>query len=197
MRKMRQKRSLPSSLHLLIAPKRRFRRALLCKHFTCLLWRSETIHLLLRRQSRDFFITAVVYHQRRRIQEQYNKKGSQVNSLKNTTLYNCSCKLHPCYHSLILAELANDLTIIIVTVDVQKQRPFKELSLTLIHAILDPCCSRSHPRILTVAWCADLMLVNVLRLFCPFIKMLTFYAFICSCHIWLLGNIRNCVTEIE
>lgn len=42
-KKMRHKRRLPSSSHLLIAPERGFRRPLLCKRFTCLLSRLGTI----------------------------------------------------------------------------------------------------------------------------------------------------------
>lgn len=49
-RKMRHKGRLPSYSHLLIAPKRGFSRPLLCKRFTCLLSRSETIHSLRRQQ---------------------------------------------------------------------------------------------------------------------------------------------------
>lgn len=61
-RKMRHERRLPSSSHLPVAPKRGFSRPLLCKRFTCLLCRSETIHSVLRHYSTDFFITTAVTH---------------------------------------------------------------------------------------------------------------------------------------
>lgn len=81
-RKMRHERRLPSSSHLLIAPKRGFRRPLLCKRFTCLLSRSETIQSVLRHYSTDFFITAAVHHQKRCKERQKGKKRLSLKCLQ-------------------------------------------------------------------------------------------------------------------
>lgn len=57
---------LPSSSHLLVAPKRGFRRLLLCKRFTCLLCRSESPFALFWGITQQISSLALqVYHERR------------------------------------------------------------------------------------------------------------------------------------
>lgn len=92
-RKMRHEKRLPSSAHLLIAPKRGFRRPLLCKRFTCLLSHSEAIHSVLRHYSTNLFITTAVYHQRRCKERQTDKKRLSLKCLQQPSQWKKSNRL--------------------------------------------------------------------------------------------------------